>query len=87
MRGSWVAFLRCQAYVALSRTTTLEGLHLLDFDRSKIVAHPRVAEFYARLRVSCSRQLQALEWSNCTLELGYSSMCVCVCVSAAEEGP
>lgn len=46
--------------MALSRTTTLEGLHLLDFDESKIMAHEGVAEFYARLGVSCSRQYSGL---------------------------
>lgn len=35
-----------QTYVALSRVKDLEGLHLLDFDETKILAHPKVKEFY-----------------------------------------
>lgn len=35
-----------QAYTALSRVTSLDGLCLLDFDEQKIMAHPRVVEFY-----------------------------------------
>ncbi|CAM9251762.1 unnamed protein product, partial [Hapterophycus canaliculatus] len=38
-----------QAYVALSRTTTLAGLHLLDFTASNIKAHESVTHFYASL--------------------------------------
>lgn len=38
-----------QAYVALSRTRTLEGLILKGFSKNKIMANPKVVEFYKSL--------------------------------------
>jgi len=38
-----------QAYVALSRVRSLEGLHVFALDVSKIKTHPRVLEFYRSL--------------------------------------
>jgi ATP-dependent DNA helicase PIF1 len=38
-----------QAYVALSRATSIEGLQVLNFNAQKIRANPRVVEFYKRL--------------------------------------
>jgi len=38
------------AYVALSRVTSLSGLHLIDFDRSKITCDPKDVSEYNRLR-------------------------------------
>jgi len=35
-------FEKGQAYVALSRATTLEGLQVLNFDANKVQAHPKV---------------------------------------------
>ena len=35
-----------QTYVALSRATSLKGLVLLSFDKSKIKVHPKVIKFY-----------------------------------------
>lgn len=42
-------FEKGQAYVALSRATCQEGLEVHNFDKSKVMAHPRVAEFYNSL--------------------------------------
>ncbi|KAG5719595.1 hypothetical protein E4T56_gene9319, partial [Termitomyces sp. T112] len=36
-------FEKGQAYVALSRATSLEGLQVLNFDPKKVNAHPKVA--------------------------------------------
>ncbi|ESZ96563.1 hypothetical protein SBOR_3065 [Sclerotinia borealis F-4128] len=38
-----------QAYVALSRATSQAGLEVQNFDPRKVMAHPRVAEFYNSL--------------------------------------
>ncbi|KAF7308275.1 ATP-dependent DNA helicase PIF1 [Mycena chlorophos] len=38
-------FEKGQAYVALSRATSLEGLQVLRFDPSKVMAHPKVVEW------------------------------------------
>ncbi|KND92126.1 ATP-dependent DNA helicase PIF1 [Tolypocladium ophioglossoides CBS 100239] len=42
-------FEKGQAYVALSRATTQQGLRVLGFDKSKVMAHTRVVEFYGKL--------------------------------------
>lgn len=42
-------FEKGQAYVALSRATTQEGLQVLRFDKQKVMAHPRVVAFYQKL--------------------------------------
>lgn len=42
-------FEKGQAYVALSRATSQEGLQVLRFDPKKVVAHERVREFYDSL--------------------------------------
>lgn len=42
-------FEKGQAYVALSRATTQEGLQVLHFDKMKVMAHPRVVTFYQKL--------------------------------------
>jgi ATP-dependent DNA helicase PIF1 len=36
-----------QAYVGLSRATTLAGVHLTDFDPRKVRAHPAALRFYS----------------------------------------
>ncbi|CAD6506085.1 BgTH12-07016 [Blumeria graminis f. sp. triticale] len=42
-------FEKGQAYVALSRATSQAGLQVLNFDKVKVNAHPRVAQFYNNL--------------------------------------
>ncbi|OMH85967.1 ATP-dependent DNA helicase pfh1 [Zancudomyces culisetae] len=42
-------FEKGQAYVALSRATSLDGLQILNFHPSKVFSHSKVLEFYARL--------------------------------------
>lgn len=42
-------FEKGQAYVALSRATSREGLQILRFDPNKVMAHPKVAGFYRSL--------------------------------------
>ena len=39
-----------QAYVALSRARSLQGLRVLDFDSKCVRAHPDVLHYYARLQ-------------------------------------
>lgn len=42
-------FEKGQAYVALSRATSQQGLQVLRFEKSKVMAHPRVVTFYNKL--------------------------------------
>lgn len=42
-------FEKGQAYVALSRATTQQGLRVVGFDRTKVMAHPKVVDFYNKL--------------------------------------
>ena len=39
-----------QIYVALSRIMDLEGLYLTAFNSSKIKSHPKVIEFYSKIK-------------------------------------
>ncbi|GAN07813.1 DNA repair and recombination protein [Mucor ambiguus] len=43
-------FEKGQAYVALSRATSLERLQILNFDPVKVMAHPTVSDFYKTLQ-------------------------------------
>lgn len=42
-------FEKGQAYVALSRAVSKNGLQVLRFEKSKVMAHPRVIQFYNKL--------------------------------------
>lgn len=42
-------FEKGQAYVALSRARSKEGLQVLRFDERKVMVHPRVLQFYSKL--------------------------------------
>ncbi|KAI1495698.1 hypothetical protein F5X99DRAFT_109039 [Biscogniauxia marginata] len=42
-------FEKGQAYVALSRAVSQEGLQVLRFEKNKVMAHPRVIRFYNQL--------------------------------------
>ncbi|KAK8022397.1 DNA helicase-like protein [Apiospora rasikravindrae] len=42
-------FEKGQAYVALSRATSKQGLQVLRFDKNRVMAHPRVIQFYNKL--------------------------------------
>lgn len=44
------AFERGQAYVALSRATSLDGLQVLGFHENKVMVHPKVVSFYESLK-------------------------------------
>jgi len=43
-------FEKGQAYVALSRATSLDGLQVLNFDAKKVQAHPKVIEWSRMLQ-------------------------------------
>lgn len=50
-----------QAYVALSRVRTLEGLRIVDLDFSRMVCHPKVKEFYEKLIVQNESENEELD--------------------------
>jgi hypothetical protein len=60
-----------QAYVALSRVRSLDGLHIFALDLTKIKTHPRVLEFYRDLKTTESVPLPKIQscsaWSTASI--------------------
>jgi ATP-dependent DNA helicase PIF1 len=52
-----------QAYVALSRVTSLEALYVHEFDPRAFRVHPKVEEFYRNKRESSERESSECEKS------------------------
>lgn len=57
-------FEKGQAYVAISRATSLETLQILNFQPSRVWADPRVIEFHNRLGINDSADSDGQESAN-----------------------
>lgn len=56
-------FEKGQAYVALSRATSLEGLEIVGFDPSRVLAHPRVIEWQSSWQAQRAREEEMdMDW-------------------------
>lgn len=62
-------FEKGQAYVALSRAVSKDGLQVLGFEQSKVIAHPRVIQFYRTLASPTSSGLGAVASGSPPLRL------------------
>ncbi|OJA07958.1 hypothetical protein AZE42_05930 [Rhizopogon vesiculosus] len=64
-------FEKGQAYVALSRATSLEGLEVIGFDPSRVLAHPRVIDWQASWQAQRDQEEEMdMDWA---IEQYYSS--------------
>jgi len=72
-------------YVALSRVTSLNGLHLTDLDRSKINCHQKAIKEYNRLRQLYAPHLGTLLMRNSRWKpvVGWTSVCLFRALSSA----
>ncbi|EFX02820.1 mitochondrial DNA helicase [Grosmannia clavigera kw1407] len=66
-------FERGQAYVALSRATSKDGLQVLRFEKHKVMAHPRVVSFYSKL-YSAESALKSIGGSSSILAFTRSTV-------------
>ena len=57
-------FTHGQIYVALSRVTSLEGLHIINFDPKSVSAHNNTIQEYNRLRKKCRQDLSIIRVMN-----------------------
>ena len=62
-------FERGQAYVALSRAVSRDGLQVLNFDKTRIKAHQKVIDFYSTLS-SAEQAIKAIESSGAAKKKG-----------------
>lgn len=69
-------FEKGQAYVALSRAVSRDGLQVLNFDKSRIQAHEKVLDFYATLSSSeeALKKLEAKTKARNSLKLNFAPM-------------
>jgi ATP-dependent DNA helicase PIF1 len=63
-----------QAYVALSRARSLDALYVYDFEPTAFKAHPRVKEFYSKLKVVTIDDIQVEFIMDKVLELSDKSI-------------
>ncbi|KAG1828657.1 hypothetical protein EV424DRAFT_496939 [Suillus variegatus] len=59
----WKLICLWEAYVALSRATSLEGLEIVGFDPSRVLAHPRVIEWQSSWQAQRAREEEMdMDW-------------------------
>ena len=66
-------FEKGQAYVALSRATSQQGLQVLRFDQTKVLAHPRVITFYNKLYSAESAAVKAKKPPSTVSDFAYGA--------------
>eukprot|EP01039_Chlorochromonas_danica_P001244 gene1245-1356_t len=68
-----------QAYVALSRATSLQGLTLRDFNQQAVRAHPKVKAFYSQLlqwrrAAACAASSNEQQQEECILQVHLTAL-------------